>query len=300
MLWSMAVDASAPLSEFRWDDLRLFLVAYRSRSLTQAAVQLGLNQSTTSRRLKAFEAALGARLFDRTPEGLLPTELALALLGPAEQVEAASFDIARLSMGEEHALAGDVRLALSEGLATFVLAPQIRVLRQRYPGIRLTMAVSNATADLSRREADLALRFFRPARGDLVARRVFSGEYAVFASKELAARLGRGRQPLRGLEFVGWEAGELEVPEHAWEAQAGLHCVVSASSFSTRIRLAQEGCGAIALTRSFGRTIAGLVELDTDPCPLRSEIWLVTHRNMQHVPRVRVVWDFLEEIAKQL
>jgi len=296
----MAIDPTSQLSEFRWDDLRLFLVAYRSRSLTQAAVQLGLNQSTTSRRLKAFEEALGARLFDRTPEGLLPTDLAEALLGPAEQVEAASFDIARLSMGKEHALEGEVRLALSEGLATFVVAPAVSRLRRSHPGIRITMIVSNASADLSRREADVALRFFRPARGDLVARRVFAGEYGVFASKAFAKRLGRGRHPLRGLEFVGWETGELQFPERAWELKAGVQCVVSASSFTTRVRLAEEGCGAIALARNFGRTVPGLVELDTEPCPLRSEIWLVTHRSLQHVPRVRVVWEFLEELTARL
>jgi len=294
----MAIDPH--LSEFRWDDLRLFLVAHRTRSLTRAAVQLGLNQSTTSRRLKAFEAALGARLFDRTPEGLVPTELAEQLLGPAEQVEAASFDIARLSMGREHALAGEVRLALSEGLATFVVAPAVPELRKRHPGIRLTMLVSNASADLSRREADVALRFFRPPRGDLVTRRMFSGDYGVFGSKAFAKRLGRGRHPLRGLAFVGWETGELAFRERTWELEAGVDCVVSASTFTTRVRLAEEGCGAIALARNFGRTVAGLVELDTEPCPLTSEIWLVTHRSLQHVPRVRVVWDFLEQVTSRL
>lgn len=300
MQWRMTVDPAASLSEFRWDDLRVFLVAYRSRSLTRAAVQLGLNQSTTSRRLQALEEALGARLFDRTPEGLVPTDLADQLLGAAEQVEAASFDIARLSMGKEHALSGDVRLALSEGLATFVIAPVVPELRRRHPGIRLTMIVSNASADLTRREADVALRFFRPARGDFVTRRVFSGDYAVFGSKAFAKRLGRGPHSLRGLDFIGWETGEITFPERVWELEAGVHCVVSASTFTTRVRLAELGCGAIALARNFGRTLPGLLELDTEPCALKTEIWLVTHRNLQHVPRVRVVWEFLEEITKRL
>ena len=296
----MAIDPAANLSEFRWDDLRVFLVAYRSRSLTRAAVQLGLNQSTTSRRLQALEEALGAKLFDRTPEGLVPTDLADQLLGAAEQVEAASFDIARLSMGKEHALAGDVRLALSEGLATYVVAPEVPALRRRHPGIRLTMIVSNASADLTRREADLALRFFRPPRGDFVTRRVFSGDYGVFGSKAFAKRLGRGPHPLRGLDFVGWETGELTFPELVWELEAGVNRVVSASTFTTRVRLAELGCGAIALARRFGRTVQGLVEIDAEPCRLVSEIWLVTHRNLQHVPRVRVVWDFLEDVMKRL
>jgi DNA-binding transcriptional LysR family regulator len=299
----MRMTADTPLErveQFRWDDLRLFLVAFRTRSLTRSAAKLGLNQSTTSRRLKAFEEAIGARLFDRTPEGLVPTELAEQLLGPAEQIEAASFDIARMSVGREYALEGEVRLAVSEGLATFVVAPAVPQLRRRHPGIRLTMVVSNATADLSRREADLALRFFRPSRGDLVARRVYHGDYAVFGSRAFAKRIGRGPHALRSLDFVGWESGELQFPERKWELEAGLRCVVSASTFTTRVRLAEVGCGALALPRSFGRTVAGLVELETERCPLKSEIWLVTHKALQAVPRVRVVWELAEEIGARL
>lgn len=287
--------------DFRWDDLRLFLAAHRTRSLTQAARRLGLNQSTTSRRLAAFEETLGARLFDRTPEGLVPTELAERLLAPAERAEAATHEAARVVAREEASLEGEVRVAVSEGMSYYVLAPAMARLREAHPGVRVTFVISVAMADLTRREADVALRFARPARGDLVGKRLWSGDYGVFGAPSLAARLGPGPHALAGLDFVGWDdQTQASIPEARWEAKAGVRCVVRASSITTRLALAQAGCGAIELARAWGRTLPGLVELDTEPVDMSVDVWLVTHRALREVPRVRVVWEFIEDALATL
>jgi DNA-binding transcriptional LysR family regulator len=283
------------MAEIRWDDLQLFLVAHRTGSLTRAAARLGLNQSTTSRRLRAFEDVVGQRLFDRTPEGLLLTETGQRLLGAAEQAEAAALEAARVCMGTEVELDGEVRIAISEGLSFYLVAPAVPRLMQRHPGIRISMLVSDAIADLTRREADIALRFIRPTRGDLVAQRIYAGGYGIFAAPQLAARLGPGPHRIAALPFVGWDATQSHFPEGAWEQKAGVNCVVRATSLPTRIALAEAGAGAIELAREWGSTLPNLVLLDTEPCPLRGEIWLVTHRGIRDVPRIRAVWDFLVE-----
>ena len=287
--------------DFRWDDLRLFLAAYRTRSLTQAARRLGLNQSTTSRRLAAFEETLGARLFDRTPEGLVPVELAERLLGPAEQAEAATHEAARVVASGEAAVEGEVRVAVTEGVSYYVLAPAMARLRETHPGVRVTFVISVGVADLTRREADLAIRFARPSRGDLVHKRLWSGEYALFGSPAFAARLGPGPHAIRGLDFVGWDdQTQASIPEARWEAKAGVRCVVRASSVTTRIALAQAGCGALALARSWGRTLPGLIELESERVEMTADVWLVTHRALRDVPRVRAVWDFIEAVLGEL
>ena len=296
MLSRMASDA-----EYRWDDLRLFLAAYRTRSLTQAAARLGLNQSTCSRRLAAFEQAVGAALFDRTPGGLVPRELADRVLDAAERAEEASHDVARIVAGREQAIEGEVRVAVAEGMAFYVLAPATASLRARHPGLRVTYVVSTGVSDLTRREADVAVRFFRPSRGDLVAKRLYEGPYALFGSPEFADALGPGPHALDAVDFVGWDLETLpHIPEARWEQRAAVRAVVAATSLTTRIALAQAGVGAVELARDWGRSLPGLVELHTAPVDLSAEVWLVTHRALASVPRVRAVWAFVEDQLRAL
>lgn len=283
-------------AEIRWDDLWLFLVAYRAGSLTRAAAKLGLNQSTMSRRLAAFEEGIGGPLFDRTPEGLVPTALADRLLGPAERAEEAVHDAARVVFDREHRVEGDVRLAVADGMAFHVLAPSLGRLREEHPGLRVTLYVSDAIADLTRREADIGLRFVRPDRGDLVAKRLFAGPYALFGSPSFVASLGEGTHDPAGMPFVGWD-GETQghFPEAGWEARSGVRVVVRATTLTARIRIAQTGVGAIQLVRAWGEGLPGLLRIETPELPLASEVWLVTHRALRDVPRIRAVWRFVQE-----
>lgn len=282
-------------ADFRWDDLKLFLAAYRTRSLTQAAARLSLNQSTLSRRLTGFEEALGARLFDRTPEGLQPTELAERLLEPAERAEAASHDVARWGARADREVDGEVRIAVAEGVAYYILAPALPRLLERHPKLRVSLAVSVESADLTRREADIAIRFYRPSRGDLIAKRIWRGDYGVYAAPALAERLGEGPHALEGLPFVCWGEEQTGFPEGRWEREAGVDPIARADVMTTRLALAQAGVGAIELTRDWGRSLPGLVEIETEPTGLGAEVWLVTHRTLREVPRVRAVWDWIAE-----
>lgn len=285
-----------PAPDLRWDDLRVFLVAYRTRSLTRAAAKLGLNQSTMSRRLSALERTLDVRLFDRTPEGLIPTAVAERILPAAERAEAASHDALRALDGQARDLEGDVRLALSEGISYFGIAPLARKLRELHPGIVLHLITSNAIADLTRREADLALRFVRPERGDLIAKRLYEGPYALFASPDLLATL----EPNAPIPVVAWDEAHAHLPEARWEASTGATVAARASTLTTRIALAQAACGAIGLPLALGNKLDGLTLVETVEIPLRWEAWLVTHRALRDVPRVRAVWDFVERALADL
>jgi DNA-binding transcriptional LysR family regulator len=274
-------------ADLRWDDLRLFLVAYRTGSLTRAAQAMDLNQSTTSRRLDALEATLDTRLFERTRLGLVPTEAAHRMRAAAERAEEAAHDALRAIDGGERHAEGEVRLALSDGMATFGIAPFVERLRARHPGLVLSLVVSNALADLTRREADLAVRFVRPTRGDLVGKRVFEGAHALFA----ASATGPAASAL-----VGWDEDHAHLREAAWEQSSGMPIAVRASTLGVRVALARAGCGALCLPRALGRRLEGLVEVPGVEVPLRAEAWLVAHSAHRDVPRVSVVWDFVERV----
>jgi len=287
--------------ELKWDDLRVFLAAYRERSLTQAAHALGMNQSTTSRRMSGLEAALGARLFDRTPEGLVPTELAERILGAAERAEEATHEVARLGSAASDGVEGDVRVAMTVGMSTYLVAPLLGPLREAHPRLRLHFVVSTNLADLTRREADLAVRFVRPTRGDLVAKRVFEGGYAVYGSPAFAERVGPGPHALTELDFIGWDTEQTFFGEGRWEQDAGLRFVAHADELTTRVALAQSGVGAIELVTAFGDRLDGLIRIEGAPAPpLVGEVFLVTHRSLRTVPRVRAVWDLLEAAIVEL
>ncbi|HEU4536894.1 MAG TPA: LysR family transcriptional regulator, partial [Polyangiaceae bacterium] len=146
----------------RWDDVRVFLAAYQLGSLGAAGARLGLDVSTVSRRLTAFEAAIGAPLFDRSRRGLAPTRAAELALPAAEAMAAALARLARDASAPDAAAEGVVRLSVAPGFADAFLAPLVPALRARHPKITLELDASVRPLDLARREADLALRSVRP------------------------------------------------------------------------------------------------------------------------------------------
>ncbi len=283
--------------DFHWDDLRLFLAAYRARSITAGAAALGLNQSTMSRRLRGLEKTLAVHLFERTPEGLLPTQAAETLVAAAERAEAASHDVLRLMAGREQLIEGEVRLAISDAMALHLIAPALPRFREKHANVRVSLVVGNAISDLTRHEADMALRFVRPQRGDLVAKRIVRSRCGVFAAPVYADRIGRRRRHrLEELDWVGWDeitAGHLADARAL--APIAQRTPVTSNSMSIRLALTQAGAGAIMLPTLLGDALPGLVRLRTPALAFAIEIWLVTHRALRDVPRIRALWSFIED-----
>lgn len=166
---TLARTQAGALLDYRWDDLRVFLALFRHRTLSGAGAALSLDASTVSRRLAGLEEALGATLFDRTRDGVLPTAAAEQLLSAAEDAENAAFAVARIAEGLERSPEGTVRITAPPLLVDAFLAPAMPGFRKRFPALTLELLASASFADLTRREADIALRMSRPSTGDLVA-----------------------------------------------------------------------------------------------------------------------------------
>ena len=188
----------------RWDDVRVFLAAYRDGTLGAAAARVGLDISTMSRRLAAFEAALDLRLFDRSRQGLTPTAAAERMLPAAEAMEAALARLTREVSARETTVEGVVRLSVAPGMADAFVAPALPDLRARHPGLRIELDASVRPLDLTRHEAELALRSVRPAGAGLVITRLLTAPWVAMTGRPLARALGR---------LTAWE----DAPWIAWD-----------------------------------------------------------------------------------
>jgi DNA-binding transcriptional LysR family regulator len=281
----------------RWDDVRYFLAIHRCGTLSGAARVLAVDQTTVGRRLGALEESLNARLFDRTPDGFLLTSAGESILAAAEKVEASVLELGRT--------AGNVRLATSEAFAVTFLLERIGELRRRYDGIHVEVFVGQTMVDLSRREADIALRIrprgLAPAQPHLIARKLSDIAFALYGARDYLERHGRPLRPdvLRDHRLIGWCSDGSSIPGVDWLGQAGREgeVVVRCSSILSLIRAAQAGIGLAVLPCYAAETHPELARL-SDPIDW-SELWLVVHPDVRRAARVRAVMDFLIEVVER-
>jgi DNA-binding transcriptional LysR family regulator len=290
----------------RWDDVRLFLALHRERTLAAAAGAVGLDSSTLSRRLAALEVALGVRLFDRTPDGLVPSENAGLLLDAAEEMAQAHARLSREASSFERAPEGTVRLSVPPGLAESFVAPALVRLHQRYPRLQIELDASLHFVDLTRREADIAVRTRRPQTGDLVSVKLGERPWGPVQ----AAAPGRRARPTRdwgSLRWITWGGDMASFPPARWVAEhvPASAIVLRTSQPAAQAAAVQAGLGVALLPPVYARA-ASLVPV-RHAAPLAasvarlpiSETWLVGHRALRTVPRVAAVWTFLvEEFAR--
>ena len=285
----------------RWDDVRVFLALFRERSLAAAAKRLRLDTSTVSRRLGGLEDALACRLFDRTPDGLVATAAAEQLLVAAEETEAGIFNFANAADGFESEVEGLVRIATMPGVAENFAAPFLHELIERHPRLRVELVVSVHLADLTRREADLALRSIRPATGDFLTQRVARSRWLLMASPERAHVIGTlNRWP--DVPWIAWGNDLAHIPAARWFSEhVGVEPVLRTSHAGAQLAALESGLGVAlcadayaAVRRIVPVTIGPALAADAAAWP-SDELWLVGHRSLRHVPRVAAVWTFLTE-----
>lgn len=282
-----------------WDDMRVFLAIAREGSLSAAARRLGITQPTAGRRLRALEEALSARLFDRLPQGFLPTAAGAELLPLAEAMERSAEAVALRQPVFADQVRGTVRISLGEVTAQF-LAPRLPWLRQRLPEIELELPVSHLLANLSRREADLVIRDCLPESPGLVARRLGAFAFAVYGARDYVAAnpaaLGEARW--RDCAWVGYDEEHHYFPGQQWllsklEGQVPAVRLNDAMVLQEAVRAAA-GLGVLACFAA--DSDPALVRL-TPPIPEADSVkHLIVHPDLRRVPSVRAVMDVLVEL----
>jgi DNA-binding transcriptional LysR family regulator len=268
--------------------------------LAPAARALGVNATTVGRRLTALEQRLGARLFDRTPEGLVPTEAAAALLPHAEAAEAAILAFERQRTGVDARLAGEVRLATSEIFGPLFLLPRLEAFRRQYPEVQISLQVGVRTLDLSRREADIAIRLARPSEEALIARKLGGQSLGLYGSKDYLAKHGTPSrmEDLRGHQLLGYTEATSGIAEARWLRAAAPEARYALQSDSPRALLdaCVAGQGLAVLPRFLEATYPSLRYLPLPEAPPSREVWAVVHRDLHRVPRIQAVVSFLVEL----
>lgn len=284
----------------RWDDVRLFLALCRARTVGEAGRGLGVDSSTVSRRLTALEEALATTLFDRNHEGISATKAAEDLLPVAEEMEEVMMRFAHAADGLEREASGLVRIACPPDVANVVLAPLLRELFTLHPKLRVEIAPGEAVIDLTRREADLALRTVRPAQGDLIVTRLTQVRWVVVASAELSRELGTLRS-WADAPWVGCGPRLAQIGPAKWLAAHApeVEPVVRSDSVMVQIAAANAGVGVTLVpepsAEHYGLVpvkLAANLRADAANWPT-DELFLVTLRALREVPRVRAVWDLL-------
>lgn len=286
-----------------WDDFKHFLAVARSASLAGAARALKTSPATVGRRIVALENGLGSRLFDRNRNGYAITEAGEAIRQKAEEVEEAILSVERQASGRDLRATGKVRVATAEDIATFVIGPRLADFRRFYPGILLEIVAGWDVANLTRREADIALRTVRPTHGDFVIRKAGVWKCALYCSKAYADAHGLRPKPRRppnlsNVDVIDWTE-ESTFRGGNW---FGTHARGSSTAFAANSRHIQYAACKVGL----GVAILPCLAADNDPDLLRLlppervrsvDLWLVVHRDLTRTSRVRAVMDFLSDAA---
>lgn len=292
------------MDKFDWTLTRSFLAVAESGSLSQAARALGLSQPTLGRHIAGMEAALGLTLFTRQPRGLTPTEAAEALLPHARAMREAAASLAVAAAGRDAVLEGTVRLTASRIVAFHLLPAMLADLRAKHPGIDVELLPSDTSENLHYREADIALRMYRPTQENVVTRHLTDLPMALYATHDLIARQGRPQtiEDMLTMDFVGFDRSDLIL---RMMAQMGL--TRRREDFAVRCddqvvywQLVRAGLGIGGMQCVIGDAdptvarVAPFVPLPALP------VWLTAPEALRQTPRIRAVLDHLAEAFRAL
>jgi len=286
-----------------WDDARLLLALVRAPTLAGAARALGLDKSTVSRRLDALERALAVRLFVRTREGLRPSAVGERLRGHAERIETEIQAFTNAVAAATDEIAGRVRIATTEGLATRLVQNGLLDLRAQFPGLELEVLGGNRVVDLSRGEADLAIRLSPTTDPALLTRVLGRFTVSLFAAPAYTRTRGIPRTPaqLAGHDVLLPSDDLAALPEARWlAARPQVRIAFRSASLPALVEACARGHGIAPITTSWGQATPGLdllFELATIPA---RPVWLVMHPDVAKQRAVRFVADRITAVFASL
>ncbi|WP_085904886.1 LysR family transcriptional regulator [Kiloniella majae] len=287
------------MNNMHWNDLKVFAAVVQKGSLSAAGRYLGLSQPTIGRHIDSLEKALNKKLFNRGSKGYVLTEQGLELLPHIEAMERASLAIEEHDQSE---ISGIVRLSLPE-ITSRYLGKRLLPLQKLYPDIKLEIATSNQFVNLSRREADIALRTELPAQGDLRTKLAFRTQAAIFASHQYTklnpAALTEERYQNCDWIVPIWGRASKQAEDWYKDKMHTSRVAYRCASFHVMMDLALAGAGLILWTSGYAKDHAGLVRVSEEITSQQRDYWLVSHSGALEQPRVRAVWDWISTLFEQ-
>ena len=283
-----------------WSDLRIFLAIARAGTLVAAARELRVDHTTVGRRLAVLEDALSTRLFDRTAKGYVANAVGARVLEHATEVEARILALEREATGQDARLAGALRVTALHTVVGHYLLPRITSFRADYPDIAVALISDARVLDLSRREADIAIRYAKPKDPNLVGRSLATVGTALYASRAYIARKGRPRSldSLTGHDAVTFVEAFRDAPEARWIESRGPRIAVRVGDPASQVAAVAAGAGIGLLECHVAADVGGLVRLSKEVV-LSDAWWAVVHLDMHRTARVRAMLDFLSSETRR-
>jgi len=286
------------MTEPAWDLYQSLHAVLQTGSLSSAARRRGLTQPTLGRHIEALEQQLGAPLFLRSPRGLTATDLAVGLGAHLDEMAAAAAAALRDASGTADGHKGVVRLTVSEVVGVEVMPDVLTSFRRKHPDIDIELTLSNHNEDLSRREADIAVRMARPTQNSLVARKVGVFEFGFYATPDYLERFGVPRvfDDLNDHTVIGYDRREISVPGGLDIGRPITRDIFALRTDNDVAQLAalKAGFGIGVCQHRVGRR-AGLVHVLPGTFSFELETWIAMHENLKGVRRMRLMFDHLAE-----
>ncbi len=281
-----------------WSLIQSFLAVAETGSLSQAAHRLGTSQPTIGRHIKTLEQQLNVELFNRHARGFNLTQLGLELMPSAQSMAAAMQGFRLAAAGHETRLQGDVRIASSIFMAHHALPQIIADMRVAEPDIQIDLVPSDTSENLLFREADIAVRMYRPHQLDMITKHLGDIHLGMFAAHSY---LGRNPPPqgagdLPDHDIVGYDTNDdiiREMRAMGIPATRGMFSV-RCDSQAAYWELVRAGCGLGFGQESIGLADPKVTQVNIDfPLPVLP-VWLTAHEAIRHTPRIARIWSLLE------
>jgi DNA-binding transcriptional LysR family regulator len=271
-----------------WSDLRVVLAVARSKTLRASAVSLRVDQSTVSRRVAALEATLGVRLFERLDGAMTATRAGEAVIDAAERVEHQILSIQERVANQDAVIAGNVRVTTVPTIANHILIPAMSQLRSQHPALCLELISDNRNFSITRREADIAVRFARPSKDDgMLCRRLGEIDYAAFNAA------GTRHEDLPWLTY---EESHANLPQARWIASVKREeepTPLLANDGEAILHAVRGGLGKSLLPMFLQNHFDELQILPDYGTVLSREVWLIVHPRIRHLARIQSVMTWI-------
>jgi DNA-binding transcriptional LysR family regulator len=290
---SNAFGTGPRMTGFAWDDLRYVLAVVNAGSLAGAARSLGVNHTTVLRRVGALEQRLGLRLFERLPTGYVLTAGGEEFIAAARQIDDTVTDLERKLAGQDLRLSGVVRVTTTDTLMGSILPEMLAEFCAAHPGIGIEVAISNVMFNLTKRDADVAIRPATEPPETLIGRRIATIAFAIYASPDYLAK-HRKTSDLTAHQWIGLDDSLADTSVARWMRAALPQSKIAlrADSILALSHAARAGLGLVALPCYLGDTSPHLACVHRPIAAMQTALWILTHEDLRHTARIRAFTEF--------
>jgi len=282
-----------------WDDIRHFLEVVRAGSINQAALRLGVNQTTVSRRIKALENHLGKKLFDRSGHGWVITPVGEQLVIRAESMAEDAHSIERQAMADSQELSGLLRITVADVCTQHLVMPTLQLFSQQYPEVDIEIIATSVELNLAAREADVALRATDTPPSNLVGKKIGQLAYGIYGSHDILKQI-QADPVNKNIPCITWIGDGHSRPDWIEKNFPNSKRIYRTSELGLMLQMVKQGMGIAQMPCVFCNSEPLLFNIPSHYVEPGWGLWVLSHVDLRTTARVRIFRDFLvTELEKQ-